>query len=158
MAEAEAETETETARLAAHPHALALTHAPCAFLASDPVETAPSERTSSGNPVARIRHDHATGSSSTATVLHARRVRPRAAPRHRTLSARSPPFRRRGRLRRVAQLVQDLCKKHDLQYSFSSWDANRRTLATLRATALQARDLANPSPRNLLWEAVNTHG
>ncbi|XP_020098346.1 delta(8)-fatty-acid desaturase 2-like [Ananas comosus] len=62
-------------------------------------------------------------------------------------------------LRRVAPLVQDLCKKHGLQYSSSSfWDANLRTLATLRAAALQARDLANPVPKNLVWEAVNTHG
>nr|CAD1820083.1 unnamed protein product [Ananas comosus var. bracteatus] len=36
-----AEAEAETARLASHPYALALTHAPCAFLASDPVKTAP---------------------------------------------------------------------------------------------------------------------
>jgi delta8-fatty-acid desaturase len=32
------------------------------------------------------------------------------------------------------------------------------TIRKLRNVALQARDLANPVPKNMLWEAVNTHG
>ncbi|XP_057981040.1 delta(8)-fatty-acid desaturase 2 [Malania oleifera] len=62
-------------------------------------------------------------------------------------------------LRKVSPLVKDLCKKHNLPYrSLSFWDANVSTIKTLRTAALQARDLANPVPKNLIWEAVNTHG
>ncbi|XP_021748030.1 delta(8)-fatty-acid desaturase-like [Chenopodium quinoa] len=62
-------------------------------------------------------------------------------------------------LRKVAPVVKDLCKKHNLPYrSLSFWEANVSTLKTLRDAALQARDLSNPMPKNLLWEAVNTHG
>lgn len=63
-------------------------------------------------------------------------------------------------LRRVSPIVRDLCKKHSLPYrSFSFWDANVRTIATLRAAALQARKLVDgPVPNNLVWEAFNTHG
>lgn len=65
----------------------------------------------------------------------------------------------RCQLRNISPLVKDLCKKHNLPYrSLSFWDANVTTIKTLRAAALQARDLANPMPKNLLWEAVNTHG
>ncbi|GAB2224127.1 hypothetical protein Drorol1_Dr00004874 [Drosera rotundifolia] len=65
----------------------------------------------------------------------------------------------RCQLRKVAPLVRDLCKKHNLPHrSLSFLDANIWTIRTLRAAALQARDLTNPSPKNLLWEAVNTHG
>ncbi|XP_058096103.1 acyl-lipid (9-3)-desaturase [Magnolia sinica] len=62
-------------------------------------------------------------------------------------------------LRKVAPLVRDLCKKHNLPYaSLSFWDSNVLTIRTLRAAALQARDITNPIPKNLVWEAVNTHG
>ncbi|KAL3572069.1 hypothetical protein D5086_025973 [Populus alba] len=65
----------------------------------------------------------------------------------------------RSQLRRVSPLVQDLCKKHNLSYrSLSFWEANVWTIRKLRNVALQARDLANPVPKNMLWEAVNTHG
>ncbi|KAK9279522.1 hypothetical protein L1049_013201 [Liquidambar formosana] len=65
----------------------------------------------------------------------------------------------RCQLRKISPLVKDLCKKHNLPYkSLSFWDANVATIRTLRTAALQARDLANPAPQNLLWEAVNTHG
>ncbi|KAK8502970.1 hypothetical protein V6N13_100266 [Hibiscus sabdariffa] len=62
-------------------------------------------------------------------------------------------------LRKVSPLVRELCKKHSLPYrSLSFWEANKSTIRTLRTAALQARDLTNPAPKNLLWEAVNTHG
>nr|XP_027108465.1 delta(8)-fatty-acid desaturase-like [Coffea arabica]XP_027108466.1 delta(8)-fatty-acid desaturase-like [Coffea arabica]XP_027108467.1 delta(8)-fatty-acid desaturase-like [Coffea arabica]XP_027108468.1 delta(8)-fatty-acid desaturase-like [Coffea arabica]XP_027108469.1 delta(8)-fatty-acid desaturase-like [Coffea arabica]XP_027108470.1 delta(8)-fatty-acid desaturase-like [Coffea arabica]XP_027108471.1 delta(8)-fatty-acid desaturase-like [Coffea arabica]XP_027108472.1 delta(8)-fatty-acid desa len=62
-------------------------------------------------------------------------------------------------LRRISPLVQDLCKKHNLPYrSCGFYQANLTTIRTLRAAALQARDLTNPVPQNLLWEAFNTHG
>ncbi|KAK9143891.1 hypothetical protein Syun_013291 [Stephania yunnanensis] len=62
-------------------------------------------------------------------------------------------------LRKISPLVKSLCKKHGLPYtSVSFWEANVLTFGTLRTAALQARDLANPVPKNLLWEAVNTHG
>ncbi|KAL2317918.1 hypothetical protein Fmac_031794 [Flemingia macrophylla] len=62
-------------------------------------------------------------------------------------------------LRSIAPLVKDLCQKHNLPYnSVSFWKANLLTIRTLRTAALQARDSSNPVPKNLLWEAVNTHG
>ena len=62
-------------------------------------------------------------------------------------------------LRKISPLVRELCKKHKLSYeSDSFWGANLRTIATLKAAAMQARDLGNPVLRNLVWEAVNTHG
>ncbi|KAL4015064.1 delta(8)-fatty-acid desaturase 2 [Cucumis melo var. makuwa] len=65
----------------------------------------------------------------------------------------------RCQLRKISPIVVELCKKHNLPYrSLSFWDANVRTIRTLRTAALQARDLTNPVPKNLLWEAVNTHG
>ncbi|URD72468.1 Desaturase [Musa troglodytarum] len=65
----------------------------------------------------------------------------------------------RSQLRRISPLVRELCKKHGLPYDSSSfWEANVRTIRTLRTAALQARDSANPVPKNLVWEAVNTHG
>ncbi|KAE9615517.1 hypothetical protein Lal_00018389 [Lupinus albus] len=65
----------------------------------------------------------------------------------------------RCQLRKISPLVIDLCKKHNLPYrSLSFWEANQWTIRTLRTAALQARDLTNPDPKNLLWEAVNTHG
>ncbi|GFZ00977.1 fatty acid/sphingolipid desaturase [Actinidia rufa] len=54
-------------------------------------------------------------------------------------------------LRKISPLVRDLCKKHNLPYrSLSFFEANVMTIKTLRTAAMQARDL--------LWEAVNTHG
>ncbi|KAL2468764.1 Delta(8)-fatty-acid desaturase 2 [Forsythia ovata] len=62
-------------------------------------------------------------------------------------------------LRKISPIVQELCKKHSLPYrSLSFYEANVRTLETLRIAALQARDFTGPAPKNLLWEAVNTHG
>ncbi|CAI0546663.1 unnamed protein product [Linum tenue] len=65
----------------------------------------------------------------------------------------------RCQLRKVSPVVQDLCKKHNLPYrSYSFLEANVWTIKTLRAVAVQARDLANPVPKNMVWEAVHTHG
>ncbi|KAK8570404.1 hypothetical protein V6N13_003087 [Hibiscus sabdariffa] len=65
----------------------------------------------------------------------------------------------RCQLRKISPLVRDLCSKHNLPYkSLSFWEANRSTIRTLRTAAMEARDLTNPVPKNLLWEAVNTHG
>ena len=65
----------------------------------------------------------------------------------------------RCQLRKISPLVIDLCKKHNLPYrSLSFWEANKVTIRTLRTAALQARDSTNPVPKNMLWEAVNTHG
>ncbi|CAO2165208.1 unnamed protein product [Urochloa humidicola] len=67
-------------------------------------------------------------------------------------------------LRRVAPVVRELCRKHGLPYERCGfWEANVRTLRTLRDAAMQARAVAaagGPAPKNLnlLWEAVNTHG
>ncbi|XP_004306719.1 PREDICTED: delta(8)-fatty-acid desaturase-like [Fragaria vesca subsp. vesca] len=65
----------------------------------------------------------------------------------------------RCQLRKVSPIIQELCKKHSLPYrSLSFWEANVSTIRTLRTAALQARDLTNPVPKNLVWEALNTHG
>jgi len=65
----------------------------------------------------------------------------------------------RCQLRKVSPIVQDLCKKHNLPYrSLSFWAANLSTIRTLKTAALQARDMASPVPKNLVWEALNTHG
>ncbi|KAL0714958.1 hypothetical protein Bca4012_021937 [Brassica carinata] len=62
-------------------------------------------------------------------------------------------------LRKVAPVVLELCKKHNLPYrSFSWWEANKLTVRTLKKAAYQARDKANPVVKNLVWEALNTHG
>ncbi|XP_065850475.1 acyl-lipid (9-3)-desaturase-like [Euphorbia lathyris] len=62
-------------------------------------------------------------------------------------------------LRKISPFVIELCKKHNLPYNSASfYKANEMTLKTLRTAALQARDLTNPVPKNLVWEAVNTHG
>ncbi|XP_042387026.1 acyl-lipid (9-3)-desaturase-like [Zingiber officinale] len=62
-------------------------------------------------------------------------------------------------LRKISPFVKELCKNHKLPYSsVSFWEANKMTIRTLRAAALQARDFAKPVPKNLVWEAVNTHG
>lgn len=65
----------------------------------------------------------------------------------------------RSQLRKISPFVKELCKKHNLPYTLVSFtEANALTLGTLRTAALQARDLSNPIPKNLVWEAVNTHG
>ncbi|XP_051151284.1 acyl-lipid (9-3)-desaturase-like [Andrographis paniculata] len=65
----------------------------------------------------------------------------------------------RSQLRKISPFVKELCKKHGLPYNCASfWEANKMTVATLKNAALQARDLSSPVPRNLVWEAVNTHG
>ncbi|GLT54188.1 hypothetical protein SLA2020_274080 [Shorea laevis] len=65
----------------------------------------------------------------------------------------------RRNLRKVSPFVKELCKKHNLPYNcVSFWMANVLTIRTLRTAALQARNFANPVPKNLVWEAVNTHG
>ncbi|KAH6756466.1 Fatty acid/sphingolipid desaturase [Perilla frutescens var. hirtella] len=64
----------------------------------------------------------------------------------------------RCQLRKISPIVEELCKKHNLPYrSLSFFEANKWTLRTLRAAALEARDFT-VVPKNLLWEAVNTHG
>lgn len=65
----------------------------------------------------------------------------------------------RNQLRKISPFVKELCKKHNLPYNCASfWKANVLTCNTLRKAALQARDLTNPVPKNLVWEAMNTHG
>lgn len=65
----------------------------------------------------------------------------------------------RCQLRKVSPFVKELCKKHNLPYNTSSfWEANVMTIRTLRNAALLARDFTKPVPKNLIWEAVNTHG
>jgi fatty acid desaturase/predicted heme/steroid binding protein len=62
-------------------------------------------------------------------------------------------------LRSIAPVVQELCKKHNLPYtSLSFVEANKWTLRTLRTAALEARDFSSPVPKNLVWEALHTHG
>ncbi|KFK35341.1 hypothetical protein AALP_AA5G272100 [Arabis alpina] len=62
-------------------------------------------------------------------------------------------------LRKVSPVVKELCKKHNLPYrSLSWWDANVLTIETLKKAAYHARDAANPVVKNLVWEALNTHG
>lgn len=61
-------------------------------------------------------------------------------------------------LRKISPIVQELCKKHNLPYrSMSFIDANKWTLKVLRTAAMEARDYT-AAPKNLLWDAVNTHG
>eukprot|EP01018_Ginkgo_biloba_P015311 Gb_14711 [translate_table: standard] len=65
----------------------------------------------------------------------------------------------RQNLRKLVDFVKPLCEKHNLPYkSASFWEANVMLIRTLRSAALEARDLSKPVPKNLLWEAVNTHG
>ncbi|KAK4412620.1 Acyl-lipid (9-3)-desaturase [Sesamum alatum] len=65
----------------------------------------------------------------------------------------------RCQLRKVSPFVKELCKKHGLPYSSATFlQANAMTIRTLRNAALQARDFTKPVPKNLVWEAVNTHG
>jgi len=62
-------------------------------------------------------------------------------------------------LRRISPIVREYCKMHNLSYCCVGFlEANWKTLKVLRTAALQARDMANPAPKNLVWEAVNTHG
>jgi len=62
----------------------------------------------------------------------------------------------RCQLRNVSPFVRELCKKHKLPYDIASFlKANEMTV---RNAALQARDFSNSAPKNLVWEAVNTHG
>jgi fatty acid desaturase len=68
----------------------------------------------------------------------------------------------RHNLRKVVKFVRPFCEKYGLPYeSVSFWEANRMIISTLRAAALQARDLSKPAPslsESLLWEAVNSKG
>ncbi|GAB2224710.1 hypothetical protein Droror1_Dr00005478 [Drosera rotundifolia] len=65
----------------------------------------------------------------------------------------------RNQLRKISPFVKQLCASHNLPYNCASFfKANAMTIQTLRVAALKARDLDNPVPRNLVWEAVNTHG
>nr|QHA94780.1 delta-6-desaturase-2 [Buglossoides arvensis] len=59
--------------------------------------------------------------------------------------------------RKISPFVKELCRKHNLPYNCSSFfKANEMVIGTLRKAALEARDLTNP--KNLVWEAVYTHG
>ncbi|KAL9256864.1 Acyl-lipid (9-3)-desaturase-like protein, partial [Drosera capensis] len=61
----------------------------------------------------------------------------------------------RNQLRKISPFVKQLCATHNLPYNCASfWKANAMTIDTLRAAALQARDLTNPIPKNL----VEAHG
>ncbi|OWM64293.1 delta(8)-fatty-acid desaturase 2 [Punica granatum] len=66
----------------------------------------------------------------------------------------------RGQLRKIAPIARELCKKHNLPYRNPGfWEANVTTIKVLRSAALQARQLTSgPVPKNLVWEAINTHG
>ncbi|KAG8381810.1 hypothetical protein BUALT_Bualt05G0011400 [Buddleja alternifolia] len=65
----------------------------------------------------------------------------------------------RNQLRKISPFVKDLCKKHGLPYNIASfYEANVLTIRTLKNAAMQARDFTKPVPKNLVWEAVNTHG
>ncbi|KAJ9693065.1 hypothetical protein PVL29_011977 [Vitis rotundifolia] len=62
-------------------------------------------------------------------------------------------------LRSISSLAKDLCKKHNLPYrGLLFWEANVTTIRALRNTALQARDLTNLVPKNLVWETAMIHG
>jgi len=62
-------------------------------------------------------------------------------------------------LRKVSPLVKSLCAKHQLPYTVVTFsEANVRTFATLRAAALEARNVSKTLTKNLLWDAVNAHG
>ncbi|BBN16734.1 protein MpFAD13 [Marchantia polymorpha subsp. ruderalis] len=68
----------------------------------------------------------------------------------------------RHNLRKVAPFVKPLCDKYDLPYeSVSWWEANLRVLRTLKAAAMEARDISKPAPslsKSLIWEAANARG
>ncbi|KAG8375669.1 hypothetical protein BUALT_Bualt10G0124500 [Buddleja alternifolia] len=65
----------------------------------------------------------------------------------------------RSQLRRASLFVKELCKKHGLPYNSASfWEANNMTIRTLRNVATEDRDFTKPVPKNLVWEAVKTHG
>ena len=65
----------------------------------------------------------------------------------------------RGQLRKISSFVKDLCKKHNLPYNVASFTtANVLVFRTFRNVAIQARDLSNPIPKNLVWDVINTHG
>ncbi|KAL3682921.1 hypothetical protein R1sor_000943 [Riccia sorocarpa] len=57
---------------------------------------------------------------------------------------------------------QPLCEKYKLPYESVSWlEANLRVLRTLKAAALEARDVSKPAPalsKSLIWEAANARG
>ncbi|KAL6980040.1 stearoyl-CoA 9-desaturase [Sarracenia purpurea var. burkii] len=65
----------------------------------------------------------------------------------------------RRQLRKISPFVVELCKKHNVKYNtISFWKANALTIRTLQCAAMLARDLTNPVPKNLVWEAVSTQG
>nr|AFX86441.1 delta-6-desaturase [Microula sikkimensis] len=65
----------------------------------------------------------------------------------------------RCQFRKVSPFVMELCKKHNLEYNCASFSkANLLTIRQLRNVALEARDLTKPVPKNLVWEALHTHG
>ena len=59
----------------------------------------------------------------------------------------------------VSSVAKVSFEEHNLPYrGLSLREANISTIRTLRTAALQARDLTNPVPNNLVWEAANIHG
>ncbi|KAH9622074.1 hypothetical protein KSS87_007324 [Heliosperma pusillum] len=65
----------------------------------------------------------------------------------------------RHQLRKISPFVKELCKKHSLPYSsMSFWKANVVTFNTVHAAAIEAREFSNCIPKNMLWEAMTTHG
>ncbi|GAB2212814.1 hypothetical protein Droror1_Dr00020808 [Drosera rotundifolia] len=65
----------------------------------------------------------------------------------------------KNQLRKISPFVKQLCAAHNLPYNcVSFFKANAMLVQTLRAAALKARNITNPVPRNLVWEAVNIQG
>ncbi|KAK9749098.1 hypothetical protein RND81_02G102400 [Saponaria officinalis] len=65
----------------------------------------------------------------------------------------------RSQFRKISPFVKELCKKHSLPYrSMSFWRANLVTFKTVHAAAIEARDLTNHVPKNMVWEAMTTYG
>ncbi|KAJ7240362.1 hypothetical protein O6H91_04G035700 [Diphasiastrum complanatum] len=68
----------------------------------------------------------------------------------------------RHNLRKISVFVRPLCEKYGLPYkSVTFWEANVMIIETLKAAAMEARDLSKPVPtlsKSLLWEAFNSHG
>ncbi|EFJ25110.1 hypothetical protein SELMODRAFT_231254 [Selaginella moellendorffii] len=68
----------------------------------------------------------------------------------------------RHHLRAASEMVIKplLVDKHGLDYKMVTfWEANVMIIRTLRAAAMEARDVSKPLRKgNMLWEAVNAHG
>lgn len=64
----------------------------------------------------------------------------------------------RHNLREIHGIIKPLCEKYGLPYkTVTWWEANKMVIRTLRAAAMEAKDLQNVRPV-LLWEALNAKG